>query len=114
MKRKASLFPGRFDLSPLGGIRSIREFDNIYTAPHAGFRDADEYYEQASALPYIKQISIPSLIIHAKDDPFIPFAPFECREIAENPNVLLLAPDRGGHVGFFSAGEGEASLLGRG
>lgn len=107
MRRKASLFPGRFDISPLRGIRTIREFDNVYTAPHAGFRDADEYYELASALPYIKQINIPSLIIHAKDDPFIPFAPFERREIAENPNVLLLAPERGGHVGFFSAGEGE-------
>ncbi|HJQ70110.1 MAG TPA: alpha/beta fold hydrolase [Blastocatellia bacterium] len=107
MKRKASLFPGRFDTTPLRGIRTIREFDNIYTAPHAGYRDAAEYYERASALPYVKQISIPSLIIHAKDDPFIPFAPFEGREIAENPNVLLLAPERGGHVGFFSAGEGE-------
>ena len=107
MRRKASLFPGRFDITPLRGIRTIREFDNIYTAPHAGYRDADEYYELASALPYIKQINIPSLIIHAKDDPFIPFAPFERREIAENPNMLLLAPERGGHVGFFSAAEGE-------
>ncbi len=107
MKRKASLFPDQYDISLLRGIRTIREFDNIYTAPNAGFRDVAEYYERASALPLIKQIAIPSLIIHAKDDPFIPFAPFERREISENPNVLLLAPERGGHVGFFSAGEGE-------
>ena len=107
MKRKASLFPDQYDTSPLRRIRTIREFDNVYTAPHAGFRDAAEYYEQASALPYIKKIHIPSLIIHSKDDPFIPFAPFERREIAENPKVLLLAPERGGHVGFFSTGEGE-------
>ena len=108
LRRKASLFPDRYDISPLRRIRTIREFDNIYTAPAAGFRDAADYYERASALPYIKQIRIPSLIIQAKDDPFIPFPPFERREISENPNVLLLAPDRGGHVGFFTAGEGEA------
>ena len=108
MRRKASLFPDRYDITRLRRVRSIREFDNIYTAPAAGFRDAADYYERASALPYIKQISIPSLIIHAKDDPFIPFPPFERREITENPNVLLLAPERGGHVGFFTAGEGEA------
>jgi predicted alpha/beta-fold hydrolase len=107
MRLKANLFPDRYDISTLGKIRTIREFDNIYTAPHAGFRDVTEYYEKASALPYIKQIAIPSLIIHSKDDPFIPFAPFERREISGNPNVFLLAPERGGHVGFFSAGEGE-------
>lgn len=108
MRRKASLFPDRYDISLLRRIRTIREFDNIYTAPAAGFRDAADYYERASALPYIKQIRIPSLIIHSKDDPFIPFAPFERREISENPNVLLLAPERGGHVGFIATGEGEA------
>jgi predicted alpha/beta-fold hydrolase len=107
MRLKANLFPDRYDITTLGKIRTIREFDNIYTAPHAGFRDVAEYYEKASALPYIKQIAIPSLIIHSKDDPFIPFAPFERREISGNPNVFLLAPERGGHVGFFSAGEGE-------
>jgi uncharacterized protein len=108
MRLKASLFPDRYDISPLRGIRTIREFDNIYTAPAAGYRDAAEYYERASALPYIKDIAIPSLIIHSKDDPFIPFAPFERREISENPNVFMLTPERGGHVGFFAAGEGEA------
>jgi predicted alpha/beta-fold hydrolase len=108
MRRKASLFPDRYDISLLRRIRSIREFDNIYTAPAAGFRDAADYYERASALPYIKQIAIPSLIIHSKDDPFIPFPPFEHRDVSENPHVMLLAPERGGHVGFFAAGEGEA------
>jgi predicted alpha/beta-fold hydrolase len=66
------------------------------------------YYEQASSLQFIKRITIPTLIIHAQDDPFIPFAPFRHRDIEENPNVALLTPEQGGHVGFISADrEGE-------
>ena len=74
-----------------------------------GFRDVAHYYERASALPFIKQIKVPTLIVHAKDDPFIPFAPFEREEVTANPNVARLTPDHGGHVGFISAtGEGES------
>jgi uncharacterized protein len=108
LKRKARLFPDRYDVSGLGRIWTIREFDNVYTAPHSGFRDVTEYYDRASALPFISRIQVPTLIIHAKDDPFIPFAPFEGREVSSNPHVHLLAPERGGHVGFISAtGEGD-------
>lgn len=108
LRRKARLFPERYDASQLRGIWSIRKFDDTYTARHGGFRDVNDYYERASALPFIGRISVPTLIVHAKDDPFIPFAPFERPEITTNPNVLLLAPDYGGHVGFISAqAEGE-------
>ena len=64
-------------------------------------RDAPD--RRASALPFIKHITAPTLIVHSKDDPFIPFAPFERPEVATNPNVALLATDHGGHVGFVSA-----------
>ena len=107
MRQKARLFPDRYDESRLRGIWSIRQFDAVYTAPHSGFRDVTDYYERASALPYIKDIAIPTLVIHAKDDPLIPFAPFTSEEIASNQNVTLLAPEHGGHVGFISA-RGEA------
>jgi hypothetical protein len=100
---KAQLFPDRYDASLLGGVRTIREFDNRFVAPHWGFRDAEDYYSKASALGLIAHIRIPTLILHAKDDPFIPFSPFEGREIKENPSVLLIASERGGHVGFVSA-----------
>jgi predicted alpha/beta-fold hydrolase len=103
MRRKARLFPDRYDASGLSGVWSIRKFDDAYTAPLAGFRDVADYYSRASALPLVGQITLPTLIIHAKDDPFIPFAPFESREIAANPSVGLLAPDYGGHVGFVAA-----------
>ena len=108
MARKAKLFPGRYDASLLRGIRTIRQFDDAYVAPHCGFRDSADYYERASALRVIDRISVPTLIIHAKDDPIIPFAPIERPEVVANPNVTVLAPEHGGHVGFISGNsEGE-------
>jgi len=103
LRRKAKLFPDRYDASHLRGIWTIRKFDDVYTAPHMGFRNVAHYYERASALPFIKHITAPTLIVQAKDDPFIPFAPFERPEVTTNPNVALLATDHGGHVGFISA-----------
>jgi predicted alpha/beta-fold hydrolase len=104
---KAKLFPGRYDTSILNGIRSVEQFDNSYVAPHFGFADANDYYAKASALPYISRIRVPTLIIHAEDDPFIPFAPMRDPSIAANPYVLLLATERGGHVAFVSATAGQ-------
>jgi predicted alpha/beta-fold hydrolase len=108
MRLKAKLFPGRYDASLLRGIRTIRQFDDAYVAPHCGFRDSADYYERASALRVIDRISVPALIIHAKDDPIIPFAPLDRDEMKANPNVTVLATEQGGHVGFISGNaEGE-------
>ena len=103
MRQKARLYPERYDESRLRGIWSIRKFDDVYTAPHSGFRDVADYYERASSLPYIKDIAVPVMIIHSQDDPFIPFAPFTSQQVTSNPNVTLLAPANGGHCGFISA-----------
>jgi uncharacterized protein len=103
LRRKARLYPDRYDAAGLRGVRTIREFDDLYTAPHAGFLDVTDYYQRASALPYVKNITLPTLILHSQDDPFIPFAPFESGDIQTNPNVILLAPRHGGHVGFLSS-----------
>jgi uncharacterized protein len=108
MRRKARLFPDRYDESRLRGVWSIRKFDDVYTAPHSGFGDVANYYARASSLQFIKRISVPTLIIHAQDDPFIPFDSFKHPDIQSNSNVVLLAPEQGGHVGFISADrEGE-------
>jgi len=108
MRRKAALFPNTFDISRLGGIWTIREYDETYVAPHWGFEDAADYYQRASALRVIDRLTIPTLIIHAKDDPFIPFSQIEHPAVRENSNVFVVAPDRGGHVGFISNdGRGE-------
>ena len=103
MREKARLYPERYDESRLRGMWSIREFDDVFTAPHSGFRDVADYYERASSLPYIKDAALPVMIIHSQDDPFIPFAPFTSEEITSNPHVTLLAPAHGGHCGFISA-----------
>jgi uncharacterized protein len=107
IKVKEKLFPDLYDSTGLKGVRSIEQFDNSYVAPHFGFADANDYYAKASSLPFISGIRIPTLIIHAEDDPFIPFEPLRDPSVAANPYVLLLATERGGHVAFVSATSGE-------
>ena len=104
IRTKARLFPELYDTTYLRWIRSVEQFDNRYVAPAFGFADANDYYAKASALPFIARIRIPTLIIHAQDDPFIPFAPLLDPSIAANPYVMLVAPKLGGHVAFLSAG----------
>lgn len=100
LRIKHKLYPELYDTDDLHLVRTIKDFDEHYIAHDSGFKDADDYYTRASALPLIEYIRKPSLIIHAHDDPFIPFRSFEHRAISENPYVLLLAPEHGGHVGF--------------
>lgn len=102
MRRKARLFPEKYDETKLAGVWTIREFDDVYTSRHMGFRDVTDYYARASAIKFVKDIQVPALIISAKDDPFIPFVSFESREVKENPNVILLDTANGGHVGFIT------------
>jgi predicted alpha/beta-fold hydrolase len=101
LRRKHQLFPDLYRLDPLERARRLWDFDDLVTAPHFGFHGALDYYTQASSLAYIPRIRLPALIIHAQDDPFIPFGPFTDSALAANPNVLLIAPRYGGHVGFY-------------
>ncbi len=107
IKVKEKLFPDLYDSRGLKGIRSVEQFDNSYVAPAFGFADANDYYAKASSLPFISRIRIPTLIIHAEDDPFIPFAPMRDPSITSNPYVLLVGTERGGHVAFVSVHAGE-------
>ncbi len=102
MRRKAQLFPGRFDLSKLGGVRTIREFDDAITAPNSGYRDATDYYQRASAARSASQIAVPVLILTAQDDPIVPFSLFAASGISSNPRVTFEAPEHGGHCSFIS------------
>lgn len=103
LKRKMKLFPSVFDPAPLARVRTIREFDDAYTAPSAGFGTAANYYYQASALRLIDRVTVPSLIIAAEDDPFVPAEQFRRPEVAGNPNVRVMLSAHGGHCGFKSA-----------
>ena len=107
MRRKAAAWPGVYDISPLGRIWTIRQFDDAYTAPHHGFGDAANYYRLASAMRVADRVSIPLLIIAADDDPFVPPAQFGSDIIRDNPNIKVVVTTGGGHCGFVgSAGDG--------
>ena len=100
MRRKARAWPGRFSLDALRRVRTIREFDDAYTAPFHGFADAADYYHRASAMRVIDRISVPALVITAADDPFVPPAPFRDPAVTRNKNVTVIVTPHGGHCGF--------------
>jgi uncharacterized protein len=102
MRRKAAFWPNAFDLSRLGGVWTIRKFDDVYTAPHHGFGDAANYYERASALRVIDKIPIPSLILAASNDPFVPPEQFQDAAVRTNPTVQVHVAPHGGHCAFLS------------
>jgi len=102
MRRKARLFPGRYHVNGLGRIRTVREFDEAYTAPHHGFRDAHDYYHRASAFGVIDRIRVPTLMITAEDDPFVPVGPFHDRAVTGNSALTVMVTAHGGHCGFVS------------
>lgn len=97
--RHHAVFP---DLGPvdLSGISSVYEFDNIYTAPRHGYDGAEDYYARCSSGPLLPAITIPGLVVHAEDDPFIPPEPF--RRASFPPNLTLELLHSGGHLGFVS------------
>ena len=103
MRRKHKLFPDAYDISGLSSVRTLREFDDRFTSRAHGFDGADDYYYRASSIRVIDKIRIPTLIIHAEDDPFIPFAPMLDPAVTTNPYILLIATKQGGHVAFLSA-----------
>lgn len=104
--RKQKLFPGRYTQNGAFPIRTVRQFDDVITAPQFGYRDAQDYYDHAGAKRVVAQIRVPVLMITAKDDPFVPYAAFLAARIADNPAIRLLAPDHGGHCGFISRHSG--------
>ena len=100
MRLKKRLFPELYDLRGLRRISSMAEFDDHFIAPAFGFAGVRDYYAKASALPFIGRIRVPTLIIHAADDPFIPVAPLLKPSMKSNPHVLVVTPAHGGHVAF--------------
>jgi len=89
-------------------IKTLREFDNILTAPLHGFKNADDYYQQCSALPNIDSISIPTFILHAKDDPFMNNDVHLTSSLPKNITYSLSS--YGGHVGFVEKRNGKLNL----
>ena len=105
LRRKATSWPGKFNLAPLGKIWTIRAFDEAYTAPLHGFNGANDYYHRASALRIAASVRIPLLILTAADDPFVPPSQFDDPAIRNNPNITVRVERHGGHCGFVENGE---------
>ncbi len=83
---------------------SVWEFDDKVTAPAFGFAGAADYYANVSAAGYLEKIRLPALLIAARDDPFVPFTPYEDAVFARNPRLTLLETRSGGHVAFLAKG----------
>jgi predicted alpha/beta-fold hydrolase len=88
------------DLERLRRVRTILEFDAVVTAPLSGYRDVFHYYEDAGARRWLGAIRIPVLLLHARDDPFLPWIPLTGRDVRNNPFLLPWLTDRGGHAAF--------------
>ncbi|WP_336368585.1 YheT family hydrolase [Marinobacter sp. C2H3] len=100
MEEKARRFPDRIDVDGFDQIRTFHQFDDRFTAPLHGFRDAREYWAACSALPRLPDIRVPTLMINAADDPFLSPACYPQSRQALGPWVTLEMPRWGGHVGF--------------
>ena len=103
VEAKARVFPGELDTSGIRRIRSFEEFDDRYTARLHGFRDAADYWAKASARPFLPKIGVSTLLLNARDDPFLPPECFPTAEAEVSACFFLEAPAHGGHVGFVKA-----------
>ncbi len=101
-RRKAVLFPSTYDASRANDIQSLREFDHRITAFYSGFNGADDYYQRAAAARVLDRIRVPTLILHALDDPFVRLTPETRAAIRANPHITLLEPKHGGHCAFLA------------
>lgn len=101
---KARYYPDQINTSNLSKVKTLRDFDNYYTSQLHGFKDAEDYYAKNSSINFIENISVPTLIVNAQNDPFLSKKcyPFELTERLEN--VHFFAPEEGGHCGFYQSG----------
>jgi uncharacterized protein len=103
---KVKLFPENFDVVRLRGVSSLRLFDDRVTAHYCGFAGADDYYERAAAARVVDRIAVPTLIIHAINDPFIRVTPETHSRIRANPNITFVETKDGGHCAFIGQRDG--------
>jgi uncharacterized protein len=106
MRRKAALFPERYDVRHLEGMRTLRDFDDQITARYSGFRDAHDYYFRAAAARVVDAIAVPTLILHSLDDPFIRVLPATREKLQHNSHITYVETVKGGHCAFLADANG--------
>lgn len=97
---KEALVGSRVPLERVRRARTLREFDDLATAPLHGFRDAAHYYRASSSGALLADIRVPTLVLHSLDDPFLPRAAVPAAALAANPALVPVLTGHGGHVGF--------------
>lgn len=106
LKKKAQLkhqqFPDKFPLNGIDKINDLWAFDDVYTGPVHGFKNAQDYYNKSSSINFLENITIPALIVNAKNDPFLPDECYPYEIANKNDNITFETPKHGGHVGFMS------------
>ncbi len=100
LEQKQQMYPEEVDLTDYSIFWSFPEFDDRYTAPIHGFKNAEEYYARVSSKQFLKDIRVPTLLVNAKNDPFLAPECYPVQEAKENPYFYLEMPEEGGHVGF--------------
>lgn len=100
--RKAKLFPEIYKPAEMASVRSLREFDNYIVARYCGFRDADDYYYRAASARIVDRILVPTLILHAQDDPFIRLLQETRAKLLANPRIDFVETRHGGHCAYLS------------
>jgi uncharacterized protein len=107
LKAKARLFPEVFDTSRLRGLTSLRDFDDKITAYYCGFEGASDYYQRSAAANVVDRIAVPTLILHAANDPFIRILPETRQKILSNPSITFVETEDGGHCSFLAEPDGD-------
>jgi hypothetical protein len=107
LRMKARLFPNTFDTARLRGVTTLRDFDDKITAHYCGFEGASDYYERSAAANVIDRITVPTLILHAGNDPFIRILPETRQKILSNPNITFIETEDGGHCSFLAKPDGD-------
>jgi len=107
LRAKARLFPGVFDTARMRGVTSLRDFDDKVTAHYCGFEGASDYYERSAAANVVDRIAVPTLILHAANDPFIRILPETRRKILSNPHITFVETEDGGHCSFLAQPDGD-------
>lgn len=100
IKAKMKLFPGQIHDNDFHLVRNFKDFDDRYTAPIHGFKNAEDYWRKCSSGQFIPEIRIPTLIINAQDDPFLADECYPLDMVSKSKHVFLEMPKAGGHVGF--------------
>ncbi len=103
LRRKHIQFPDRISLDDIKSIKTLKDFDDVYTSKAHGFNDALDYYKQNSSLQFLHNIKVPTLIINALNDSFLSHDCYPVKAAKHNPNLFLEMPKYGGHVGFIAS-----------